>query len=59
MDAARLRGIIDELRKELRDIQYAMHVLESLAAGKPRRGRPPKIVTERYGRPPAAKKLRR
>ena len=46
MEDALLHKMIGHLKQELREIQFATHALESLAAGKPRRGRPPKIVAE-------------
>ena len=46
MESAALRKMIDQLRQEWREINYAIHALEALAAGKPRRGRPPKLTLE-------------
>ncbi len=37
---------INQLRQELKQIEQIIHLLETLASGKPRRGRPPKIVGE-------------
>lgn len=53
MDDKTLRKMIEQLHRELREIRYAQWALESVAAGKPRRGRPPK--TE----PSAPRKKRR
>jgi hypothetical protein len=50
VEQSAIRKMIDQLRKELVEIQYAIHALEALASGKPRRGRPPKFVTERQGK---------
>jgi hypothetical protein len=41
-----LRKMIEQLRRELQEISYALWSLEALARGKPRRGRPPKIAGE-------------
>jgi len=49
-----LNKMIEQLRKELGEMQYAIHALEALASGKPRRGRPPKILADRLA--PAAKR---
>jgi hypothetical protein len=38
--------MIEQLRRELQEISYALWSLEALARGKPRRGRPPKIAGE-------------
>ena len=37
---------INQLRQELKQIEQIIHLIETLASGKPRRGRPPKIVGE-------------
>ena len=50
VDERTLRAIIDQLRRELEEVRYALWALESVAAGRPRRGRPPKWVAERKGR---------
>jgi hypothetical protein len=42
VDEKTLRKMIEQLHRELREIRYALWALESVAAGKPRRGRPPK-----------------
>lgn len=44
MEATAIRKMIDQLRRELVEIQFAIHALETLAAGKRRRGRPPKFA---------------
>jgi len=41
-----LRKLIDQLRRELAEIDYTIRALEALASGKRRRGRPPKFVAE-------------
>ena len=43
MDRANLARIIEELRQELRRLDYFISLLEGLAAGQKRRGRPPKF----------------
>lgn len=53
---------IKHLREELRRVDYVIQSLESIAEGKPRRGRPPKFVTEffaRQGEPEPEEKKRR
>lgn len=47
MEQNALHKMIEQLRKELVEMQYAIHALEALASGKPRRGRPPKLVADR------------
>jgi hypothetical protein len=47
VDQGALRKIIEQLRRELDEIQYAIHTLEALALGERRRGRPPKFIAER------------
>ena len=42
----RIRRAIVELRKELAQIDQVIRMLESLSTGKPRRGRPPKVLAE-------------
>ena len=44
MEEALLRRMIQALRQDLKEISYAIWALESVATGKPRRGRPPKFV---------------
>ncbi len=46
LDAARLRKIIEELKKEVDLLNYVIRVLEQVATGKPRRGRPPKAAAK-------------
>ncbi len=46
MEQTALHTMIEQLRKELVEMQYAIHALEALASGKPRRGRPPKLVAD-------------
>ena len=42
----RIMRAIVELRKELAHIDQVIRMLESLSAGRPRRGRPPKALAE-------------
>lgn len=42
----RIMRAIAELRKELTQIDQVIRMLETLSAGKPRRGRPPKALAE-------------
>ena len=53
-----LTTILDDLRREREQIDEAILSLERLAAGSPRRGRPPAWLKahQRRGRPPAAAK---
>ncbi len=41
-----IENAIVELRKELTQIGQVIKMLETIAAGKPRRGRPPKFIAE-------------
>ena len=41
---------IQELRKELEHIDYVIQAVESLSAGRRRRGRPPKFLAEAMAR---------
>lgn len=53
-----LTKILDDLRREREQIDEAILSLERLAAGNPRRGRPPAWLKaqQQRGRPPAAVK---
>ena len=53
-----LTKILDDLRREREQIDEAILSLERLAAGSPRRGRPPAWLKahQRKGRPPVAAK---
>lgn len=53
-----IRKMIDQLQKEMVEIQYAIQALEALAAGKPRRGRPPKFLGDRPAAAPKRRKPR-
>ena len=46
MDEKILRKAIAELRKQKAHLDQAIDMLEVLASGKPRRGRPPKLLSE-------------
>ena len=46
MEETLLRRAIQGLQHDLKEIRYAIWALESVASGKPRRGRPPKFVAE-------------
>jgi len=54
VEQSALYKMIEQLRKELVEMQYAIHALEALASGKPRRGRPPKLLADRLA--PATKR---
>jgi len=51
MDNGVLRRMIEQLRGELVEIHKAIGALETLATGKRRRGRPPKILRNGPVRP--------
>ena len=56
MDTATLARIIEELRQELRRLDYFISLLEGLAVGKKRRGRPPKFGIDKPARKGGSKK---
>ena len=41
-----IENAIVELRRELAQIDQVIKMLETIATGKPRRGRPPKFISE-------------
>ena len=50
---------IKVLRKELERLNHVIRMLESLAAGRPRRGRPPKYLAELRASSTEGKRKRR
>ena len=49
MAADPIHNAIQALRSDLARVDHAIRVIESLALGKPRRGRPPKFLAEMVG----------
>lgn len=57
VETTRLRAIISELRQQLREVSYAIWVLEGLAGDRPRRGRPQKIPVLSSAKPGRAARI--
>ncbi len=58
MAADPIHNAIQALRSDLARVDHAIRVIESLALGKPRRGRPPKFLAEMAAASPPKKRGR-
>ncbi|HYM10660.1 MAG TPA: hypothetical protein VEU62_08005 [Bryobacterales bacterium] len=58
MDVRRLEEFVKQLREEMRIIDRVIATLEQIATGRPRRGRPPKFLSDRMPRIPRIPKNR-